>query len=169
MKNFILAFCFSTILISCQNQTTATNESNLAVSPAQTLPLNVSLNMTQANYQLGQPITLRFVLKNNSSEAVPFCKLNSPANGQHWSNCFEINDAKGNNIPFIGKVATYKGAVEDKDLISIEGNGIRLYTIDIGPMYQLDQVGTYKIRFIGDEVNLLSNSLPARFVIKEKL
>jgi hypothetical protein len=169
MRNIILTFCLGVILISCQNHNASTTETNLPISLPKTLPLNVSLNMTQANYVLGQPITLRFVLKNNSPETVPFCKLNSPANGQHWSNCFEINDVKGNNIPFIGKVATYKGAVEDKNLISIEGNGIQLYTIDIRPMYQLNQVGTYKIRFIGDEVNLLSNSLPARFVIKEKL
>jgi hypothetical protein len=166
MRTIILAFCLCTILIACQNDTTTTTETQLAIPPAQAVPLNVSLNMTQANYQLGQPLTLRFVLKNNTPEMVTFCKLNSPANDQHWSNCFEIKDEKGNNIPFIGKVATSKGPVEDKDLISIEGNGIRLYTIDIGPMYALNQIGTYKIRFIGDQINLLSNSLPARLTIK---
>ncbi|MBL4651025.1 MAG: hypothetical protein JKY03_14950 [Aureispira sp.] len=166
MRNIILAFCLSSILISCQGNNAATAETNLAIPAPQDIPLNVSLNMTQANYQLGQPITLRFVLKNNTPETVTFCKLNSPANDQHWSNCFEIKDAKGANISFIGKIATSKGPVEDKDLISIEGNGIRLYTIDIRPMYALNQVGTYKIRFIGDQINLLANSLPARLIIK---
>ena len=166
MRNIILAFCLSSVLISCQDTTTATTESNLALPPPQAVALNVTLNMMQPNYQLGQPITLRFVLKNNAPKTVTFCKLNSPANDQHWSNCFEIKDAKGNNIPFIGKVATYKGPIQDKDLISIEGDGIRLYTIDIRPMYALNQIGIYKIRFIGDQVNLLANSLPARLIIK---
>lgn len=166
MRNIILAFCLSFILISCQDHNVATAETNLAIPAPQDIPLNVSLNMTQPNYQLGQPITLRFVLKNNTPETVTFCKLNSPANDQHWSNCFEIKDAKGANISFIGKVATSKGPIKDKDLISIEGNGIRLYTIDIRPMYALNQVGTYKIRFIGDQINLLANSLPARLIIK---
>ena len=166
MRNILLAFCISSILMSCQNNTTSSTETQLDIPPAQAVPLNVSLNMTQADYQLGQPITLRFVLKNNTPETVTFCKLNSPANDQHWSNCFEIKDGKGSNIPFIGKVATSKGPIEDKDLISIEGNGIRLYTIDVHPMYALNQSGTYKIRFIGDQINLLPNSLPARIIIK---
>jgi hypothetical protein len=166
MRNIILACCLFSILMSCQDNNASTTETNLAIPPPQAVPLNVTLNMTQANYQLGQPITLRFVLKNNTPETVTFCKLNSPANDQHWSNCFEIKDVKGNNISFIGKVATSKGPVEDKDLISIEGNGIRLYTIDIRPMYALNQVGTYKIRFIGDQINLLANSLPAQIIIK---
>lgn len=166
MRTIILTFCLFTILVSCQNNTSTKPETQLNIPPAKALPLNVSLNMTQASYQLGQPITLRFVLKNNTPETVTFCKLNSPANDLHWSNCFEIKDEKGNNIPFIGKTATSKGPVEDKDLISIEGNGIRLYTIDVGPMYALNQVGTYKIRFIGDQINLLANSLPAQIIIK---
>jgi hypothetical protein len=152
--------------MSCQENNTPATETNLPIPPPQAVPLNVTLNMTQANYQLGQPITLRFVLKNNTPETVTFCKLNSPANDQHWSNCFVIKDAKGNNIPFIGKIPTHKGPIEDKDLISIEGNGIRLYTIDIRPMYTLNQIGTYKISFIGDKINLLSNSLPSQFIIK---
>jgi hypothetical protein len=152
--------------MSCQNNNPPTTEANLAIPPPQAVPLNVALNMTQASYQLGQPITLRFVLKNNTPEMVTFCKLNSPANEQHWSNCFEIKDVKGNNIPFIGKIAKHKGPVEDKDLISIEGNGIRLYTIDIRPMYLLNKIGRYKISFVGDKINLLSNSLPAQFIIK---
>lgn len=166
MRNTFLIVCLSIIIMSCQDNNTATKESNLPIPPPQAVPLNVTLNMTQANYKLGQPITLRFVLKNNTPETLTFCKLNSPANGQQWSNCFEVKDAQGKNIPFVGKTRTYTGSVEDKDLISIEGNGIRLYTIDIRPMYQLNQVGTYTIRFIGDKVNLLSNSLPARFVIE---
>jgi len=166
MKIIILAFCCCTILVSCQNNTAPTTKTNLILPVAQAVPLNVSLNMGQANYQLGQPITLRLVLKNNTSEMVTFCKLNSPANDLHWSNCFEIKDGKGENIPFIGQTATYKGPIEEKDLISIEGGGTRLYTIDIRPMYALNQVGTYKVRFLGDQINLLPNSLPARFSIK---
>lgn len=63
MRNILLAFCISSILMSCQNNTTSSTETQLDIPPAQAVPLNVSLNMTQADYQLGQPITLRFVLK----------------------------------------------------------------------------------------------------------
>lgn len=166
MRNILLAFCWCTIVMSCQNNRPPTTETTLSLPTAQAVPLNVTLNMGQANYQLGQPIILRMVLKNNTSETVTFCKLNSPANDQHWSNCFEIKDIKGDNIAFIGKTATYEGPIEDKDLISIEGGGTRLYTIDIRPMYVLNQIGMYKIRFIGDQINLLPNSLPAQFMLK---
>jgi len=166
MKNILFICCLSILIISCQDNNPPTEETTLNIPPPQAVPLNVTLNMTQPKYKLGQPITLRFVLKNNTPETVTFCKLNSPANGQHWSNCFQIKDVKGNNISFISKITPHQGPVEDKDLISIEGNGIRLYTIDIRPMYALNQVGTYKIHFVGDKINLLANSLPARFVIK---
>lgn len=166
MRNTILIVCSLMVLTSCQSNNTPSIETNISIPPPQEVPLNVSLNMTQASYSLGQPITLRFVLKNNSPEAVTFCKLNSPANGQNWSNCFRLNDVKGDNIPFIGKVIPHKGPPKETSLVTIEGNGVRLYTIDIRPKYTLDKVGTYKIRFIGDQVNLLPNSLPAQFVIQ---
>ncbi|WMX15112.1 hypothetical protein [Aureispira sp. CCB-E] len=166
MRTTILTICFCSILLSCQNDNQVVTAPKTEIPPQRTIPLNISLNMTQPSYQLGDPITLRFVIKNNTSEIVSFCKLNSPANGQNWNNCFQIKDKKGNIIPFVGKIPTYSGAVEDSDLISIEGNGVQLYTIDLRPRYALDQPGTYSIRFIGDQVNLLSNSLPARFTIK---
>lgn len=166
MRNIILIVCLWTTFMRCQSNNPPSSETNISIPPPQEVPLNVSLNMTKSSYSLGQPITLRFVLKNNSPEAVTFCKLNSPANGQNWSNCFRINDAKGDNIPFIGKEITHKGPATETNLVSIEGNGIRLYTIDIRPKYTLDKAGTYKIRFIGDQVNLLPNSLPAQFLIQ---
>lgn len=167
IKYYQLLFCTLSICGACQSNTI--EESVSIVTPApqqQPLDLNVVLNMTQPSYNVGSPITLRFVLKNNSSEAIQLCTLNSPAYQNIWTNCFRIRDNHGNAIPFIGQTENYTGAIKDKHLITIEGNEMQIYTIDIRTSYQLNTAGTYTIRFIGDNINSFPNSLPARFIIK---
>lgn len=164
MKRIVSFFCCilycSLSFFACQQSTSNNNSS----SP-QLVPLNVSLNMTQARYKIGHPITLRFVLKNNQQVPISFCPFNSPAH-KVWTNCFIIKDKKGQIIPFIGKTAHYQENVSQKDLIEIEAEGIRIYTLDIRTLYQLDKAGRYKLYFKGDNINNLPNSLPAQFTLE---
>jgi len=167
MKSYLLLLCIISICSSCStNGNSEKEKTQIPIPPQQAVELDLSLNMTQPEFKLGMPVTLRFILKNNSSEPVTFCKLNSPANEMVWTNCFRGTDAKRNRIPFIGKTPSYEGPVEDKDLMTIEPNGVKIYLVDIRTIYQLDKVGKYSFRFIGDKVNLLPNSYPVNFTIK---
>lgn len=167
MKYYLFLFYVLSHCISCQSNTpTESISSPKSVPPQAPLAINVSLNMTQPNYKIGMPITLRFVLQNNATENVRFCSLNSPAFPQTWTNCFRIKDSQGKVVPFIGKTASYKGTIEEEHFITMESKAIKIYTIDIRTLYQLNRVDTYSICFIGDKVNLLPNSLPARFSLK---
>lgn len=165
MNKTLLLLCILSFCCSC-NSSTETNETQqVPIPPQQPVELNVSLNMTQLETKLGMPITLRFVLTNNNTEEVTFCKLNSPANERVWTDCFRISDAQGNLVPYIGSTPNHSGPVEDHHMMTIEGEGIRLYTIDVRTLYQLDKPGKYSIRFAGDKINLLPASLPANFII----
>ncbi|BDS14314.1 hypothetical protein [Aureispira anguillae] len=167
MNYYLLIFFGLSLCWSCQSESSAPSATtSKTILTQNSKAINVSLNMTQVSYAIGSPITLRFVLKNNENKDVSFCPFNSPAHQAAWTNCFRIKDAQGNLIPFVGKTATYSDETNNKQLITIEPQGIRIYTIDIRTIYQLDQRGTYTIRFIGDAINLLSNSLPAQFSIK---
>lgn len=167
MKSTFLLLCIISLCSSCSSTNNSEEEKiQLPIPPQSPVELNVTLNLTQPAFKIGMPITLRFVLKNNSSEAVTFCKLNTPANELVWNNCFRITDDKRNKIAYIGTTPQHSGPIEDKHLTTIEAGGIRLYTVDIRTLYQLDKPGKYSFRFIGDKINLLPNSLPANFVLK---
>ncbi len=167
MKSTFLLLCIISLCASCSSTDHSEEEkTELPIPPQSPVELNVTLNMTQATFKIGMPITLRFVLKNNGTEAVTFCKLNSPANELVWNNCFRVTDDQNNNIAYIGKTPQHSGPIEDKHLMTIEADGIRLYTIDIRTLYQLDKPGKYSLRFMGDKINLLPNSYPVNFVLE---
>ena len=167
MRNYLLLLSIISICSSCNtNGNSEEEKTQIPIPPQKTAELNVSLNMTQPEFKLGMPVTLRFILKNNDDAPVTFCKLNSPVNEMIWTNCFRGTDAKKNKIPFIGKRLTYKGVVVEKDMMTIEPNGVKIYLVDLRTIYQLDKVGKYSFRFIGDKVNLLPSSYPVNFTIK---
>jgi hypothetical protein len=168
MKSYLLLLCIISICSSCNiSDNSEAEKRQMPTSPQKAVELNVSLNMTQPEFKLGMPVTLRFVLKNNNNNTpLTFCKLNSPANEMVWTNCFGGTDANKNKIPFIGNTPSYQGQVEEKDMMTIEPNGVKIYLVDLRTIYQLDKVGKYSFRFIGDKINLLPNSYPINFTIK---
>ncbi len=134
--------------------------------PQTAVELDVALNMIQPKYALGMPVTLRFVLHNNQTDSVQFCYLNSPAHEMVWSNYFAVTNEAGQLQPYIGSRALYRGTPPPQSYLTLAPNELKMYTVDLKPLYQLDKAGRYSVRFIGDKINLLPNSTPARFVLE---
>jgi hypothetical protein len=129
-------------------------------------PLNVTLNMTQPSYSIGLPVTLRFVLHNNEEDTVSFCYLNSPAHEMVWSNYFAVTNEAGKVVPYIGSRALYRGYPDPQYTLALAPGEVKIYTVDLLPLYALTEPGRYNVRFIGDKINLLPNSTPAQFVLE---
>lgn len=128
--------------------------------------LDVSLNMTQPRFQLGLPVTLRFVLHNSQADSIRFCYLNSPAHEMVWSNFFVVTNAQGQPMPYIGQHALYQGPARAEHSMTLAPNEMKIYTLDLLPLYQMPQKGQYRVHFVGDSINLLPHSTPARFILE---
>lgn len=159
-----LILCFFSFSIAC-NAPTPPEEPNIQ-RPRTAKELDVALNMTQPSYTLGMPVTLRFVLHNNQADSIRFCYLNSPAHEMVWSNYFSVLDEAGQPVPYIGKRPLYRGPVGPEYYMTLAPDEMKIYTVDLLPLYQMEKTGQYSVRFIGDKINLLPNSTPARFVLK---
>ncbi len=122
--------------------------------------------MTKPKFTLGMPITLRFVLQNNHTDSIRFCYLNSPAQELIWSDFFTVTNEQGVPMPYIGNRPLQKGPATPQNYITLAANEMKIYTVDLLPLYKMDQIGRYSVRFQGDEINSLPNSTPARFVLE---
>lgn len=157
-----LAFCL--LLGACQNTPSSNSTTTTTILTAQAL--DVSLNMTQPRFQLGLPVTLRFVLHNNQADSIRFCYLNSPAHEMVWSDFFVVTNANGQAMPYIGQRPLYQGPASAEHSMTLAPNEMKIYTLDLLPLYQMNEKGQYSVHFVGDSINLLPNSTPARFVLE---
>lgn len=154
---------FCLLLSACEAPSPPTPPTTPAPTAQQ---LDVALNMTKPTFALGMPVTLRFVLQNNQADSIRFCTLNSPVQELIWSNYFSVVNKAGEAMPYIGKRSLQKGPATPNDYSTLAPNEIKIYTVDLLPLYSMKQEGLYSVHFMGDTLNLLPNSTPARFVLE---
>lgn len=163
---YVFLLLLGQLLVACTASTPPLTEAPALQRPKTAKELDVALNMTQSKFTLGMPVTLRFVLHNPQPDSITFCYLNSPAHEMIWSNYFSVTNEQGQPATYIGQRPLHRGSVDPLFFMTLAPDEMKIYTVDLLPLYKMDQRGAYQVRFIGDKVNLLPNSTPARFVLE---
>lgn len=128
--------------------------------------MTVNIELLKKNYKIDESINILFSITNTSQSFIEFCYWQTPLEGQFTANYFEvIHD--GNILPYKGKMVKRRPPTQS-DLILIPSKEQFGQPIELNTAYDLDKTGDYKIRFLGSEINKLSNSNSIDFTINKK-
>ena len=152
MKALLVLILFT---ISCK--------SNKPMTDKPTNSLITHLKMKKNTFQVGEPISVDFFVKNNTSTSFEFCYWQSPLEKEFTANFFEIKyDEK--IVPYIGKMIKRRPpTIEDNRMLKPKESSTQ--TININDGYNLDKPGSYTVRFLGRPINGLPNSEPIQFIL----
>lgn len=133
MKNLLLMIaCFTfTACGNMQKNTTANNELITEIS----VPENV---------KAGNPVPLKFTVRNPSSKELKFCKWHTPFEG-FMAMFLDITDASGANAQYKGAMAKRIMPPPEEAYIKVPAGDSVTVEIDILKGYQITAAGKYKI------------------------
>jgi len=129
--------------------------------------ITTQLEMSKNTFQVGDTISVKFSAHNNTNSSFEFCPWQTPLEKELTANCFEII-YKGDTLPYKGRMTKRKPPTKEDNSI-LKPKASRTQTININEAYNLDQSGTYTIRFLGRPINKLPNSKSITFSIHKKI
>ena len=140
---------------SCKSNKTMTKQTENKIT--------TQLEMSKNTFQLGETISIRFSVQNNTKTPFEFCYWHTPLEKRFTANYFEIIH-KGTVLDYKGKMLKRKPATkEDYNILKPEEKTTQ--SININDAYNLDKLGIYTIRFLGRTINGLPDSEPIHFTI----
>jgi len=125
--------------------------------------ITTQLKMSKNIFKIGDTISIRFSVQNNTKTPFEFCYWQTPLEKEFTANCFEIIH-KGAVLDYNGKMVKRKPPTkEDYSILKPEERTTQ--SININDGYNLDKLGIYTIRFLGRTINGLPDSEPIHFTI----
>ncbi len=152
MKVLLVLILFT---ISCK--------SNKPMTDKPTNSLITHLEMKKNTFRIGEPISVDFFVKNNTSTSFEFCYWQTPLEKELTANCFEVIH-EGEVLDYNGKMVKRKPPTKE-DYLLLKPNQTANKEINLNNLYHMTKKGTYTIRFLGRPINGLPNSEPIQFIL----
>lgn len=114
--------------------------------PATPVPSNISATISagQASYSTGDPLMLRFTLKNISNQALTLLKWNTPLDG-FYSDMFRV-EANGQPVEYVGILA-YRTPPTAEDFVQLQPGQEISVDFDLAGQYAMYTAGAYTIQY----------------------
>ncbi len=118
-------------------------------------PLTLTIKSDKQAYGVGEPIYIKYSLKNNSSQSIRILAYGGKF-GFQWGNPFSIKDSDGNIVKYTG-IMKLMPAPTEKDYIIMQSGSILedIYRLDLS--YDMSKPSTYLIECNKWQLDLISD------------
>jgi len=101
----------------------------------------------QASYRPGEPVLIRFELRNHSSEHLEVLKWGTPLEGKFSRDMFAVERGPhATPVPYRGP-SVKRDTPTASDFVTLEPKSVLSTRIDLAQGYALDEPGTYSVRY----------------------
>ncbi|WP_133510057.1 hypothetical protein [Candidatus Thiosymbion oneisti] len=100
-----------------------------------------------ASYRLGEPVLIRFELRNHTPERMEVLKWGTPLEGKLLRDMFAVElGPHATPVPYRGP-SVKRGTPTASDFVTLEPNAVLSAEIDLAQGYALDKPGSYFVRY----------------------
>ena len=172
MKNIPLTLSIAILLLTACGSTKqngdAASENNTDTIAGAITPTDSTDNLLSASMRVkaGDSVMLTFTVYNQTTKDQTFCKWHTPFEPP-MSKYLDVTDEKGNEAQYLGAMAKRVMPPPASSYLTVKAGDSLSVTVNLQKSYQLDQPGTYNLKYNSEGISGLSVKEPVSFQYKK--
>lgn len=161
MKNIPLILSIAILLLAAcgstkQNGESASENNTDTIAAADTTSKLLTASMRiKPVIEAGDSVMLTFTVYNQTAKDQIFCKWHTPFEPP-MSKYLNVTDEGGNEAPYLGAMAKRIMPPPASSYLTVEAGDSLSVTVNLQKSYQLDQPGTYSLKYNSEGISGLS-------------